>query len=128
VGRVTVEAPGNRYDFALVAALEDRLGRASDGAWRLEHDIDVEAVRVAVTQTNVTTRYNLVGTATYRLRETASGKVATSGDVSSFISYSASGTVIATEAARRDAEERLMRVLADAIVTRLYADFARQGA
>ena len=33
------------------------------------------------------------------------------------MSYSALGTVIATEAARRDAEERLMRVLADAIVT-----------
>ena len=104
VGRVTVAAPGTRHEFALVEALEARRGRAADGAWVLEHDVRVETVRVAVTQENVTTRYNLVGAADYRLRDSASGKVAASGEVSSFISYSASGTVIATEAARRDAE------------------------
>lgn len=128
VGRVTLAPPRDRYDFELVAALEERLGRASDGDWVLEHDIRVNSVRVAVTQQLATTRYNLVGEAEFRLRELASRKIAAEGTVSSFISYSASGTVIATEAARRDAEERLMRVLADAIVTRLYAEFARQGA
>jgi len=123
VGRVAIEAPRGRYDFALVEALEARLGRAAEGDWVLEHSVSVKRVRVAVTQRNVTTRYNLVGTADYRLRAASGGRVA-AGEVSSFVSYSALGTVIATDAARRDAEERLMRVLADAIVTRLYAAFA----
>lgn len=126
VGRVAVEAPADRYDFALVEALESRLGRGGEGAFRLDYTITVETVRVAVTQENVTTRYNLVGRVDYRLLGAEGGRVA-AGQVSSFVSYSASGTVIATEAARRDAEERLMRVLADSIVTRLYADLAGQA-
>ena len=127
IGRVALRDPSSRYDFALVEALEARLGRGGEGAYRLDYTISVESERVAVTQQNVTTRYNLVGQVDYRLRAAEGGRVA-SGRVNSFVSYSASGTVIATEAAQRDAEERLMRVLADSLVTRLYAELAGQAA
>ena len=127
VGRVALRDPSNRYDFAFVEALEARLGRAGVGAYRLTYSIDVDSERVAVTQQNVTTRYNLIGEVEYRLVAADGGRVA-SGRVNSFVSYSASGTVIATEAARRDAEERLMRVLADSLVTRLYAEVVGQAA
>ena len=43
------------------------------------------------------------------------------GKVSSFTSWSASGSVVATSSAEDDAHRRLMRMLADQIVTRLLA-------
>jgi LPS-assembly lipoprotein len=43
----------------------------------------------------------------------------TSGSVDNFTGYSATGTTVATLAAERDAQERLMTILADQIVTRL---------
>ena len=127
IGRVALRDPASRYDFALVEALDARLGRAGDGAFRLDFSISVRSERVAVTQENVTTRYNLVAPVDYRLLAAEGGRVA-SGSVTSFGSYSASGTVNATEAAQRDAEARLMRVLADSVVTRLYAELAGQAA
>ena len=45
----------------------------------------------------------------------------TSGTVDSFTGYSATGSTVATRAARADAEERLTTILADQIVTRLIA-------
>jgi valyl-tRNA synthetase len=48
-------------------------------------------------------------------------RVLTEGDVNTFTSYSASGTLVATNASEIDAGHRLMRLLADQIVTRLIA-------
>ena len=44
-----------------------------------------------------------------------------SGEVSTFTAYSTTGSPVATAAARRDAEDRLMVALADQLVSRLLA-------
>lgn len=67
------------------------------------------------------TRYNLRGDVTYALRDLESGTVLSTGKVEHFTAFSASGSTVATESAERDAEARLMVILADGIVTRLMA-------
>jgi LPS-assembly lipoprotein len=44
-----------------------------------------------------------------------------SDEVSNFTGYSTFGTPVATQAAERDAEARLMQMLADQMLTRLVA-------
>ena len=68
-------------------------------------------------------RYDVLGRATYELRDAATDAVVSSGDVESFTGYSATGTSVASLAAERDARERLMIILADLVVTRLQATF-----
>ncbi|HCQ58330.1 MAG TPA: hypothetical protein DIU10_10575, partial [Sulfitobacter sp.] len=55
------------------------------------------------------------------LRVQLGGQIVTSGKVESFTGYSATGTTVATRAAELDAQERLMVILADLVVSRLYA-------
>ena len=70
----------------------------------------------------MTTRYNLLGRVEYALRDLQTGAVVLTGQADSFTSYSASGTTVATQAAQRDAEARLMVILADQILNRLTAE------
>ena len=68
----------------------------------------------------MTTRYSLSGTADFALKDQA-GRVLAQGRVSSFTSYSTTGTTIATLSAEGDARQRLATMLADQVVTRLLA-------
>ncbi|MCM2562540.1 LPS assembly lipoprotein LptE [Lutimaribacter sp. EGI FJ00015] len=122
--RVTVQAPDTRADYLLVQRLEERLGRASSPAYLLETDLDIAEERMAVTTNNITTRFNLVGRLTYRLRDAGTGEELSDGRVDSFTGYSATGSTVATLAAERDAQARLANILADQLVTRLIASAA----
>lgn len=125
--RVEIDAPGDKNAFDLVERLEERLGRAQAPAWRLSYRIGVESVSRTITPTNAITRYNLNGVADFTLRDLASDRVVASGTVRTFTSYSASGTPVATLASESDAGVRLMRLLADQIVTRLIATSGEWG-
>ena len=120
-GRVAVEAPDTPDGFTLRAALEDRLGSAPGAepaaALVLEAAPTVAAVAAAITPSGAITRYDLSGTAPWRLSGPA-GEAA-SGEARAFTGYSATGTTVATRSAEADARARLMALLADAIVTRL---------
>ena len=74
--------------------------------------------KVQITLDGDTTRFNLVGTADWTLSDMAGGAV-TAGDVSTFTSYSATGSNVATQAAQADASARLAVAMADLIVSRL---------
>ena len=67
-------------------------------------------------------RFHLIGQADYTLIDVASGFAVQSGSVDNFVGYSATGTTVATLATRREAQERLMTILADQIVLRLQAN------
>ena len=83
----------------------------------------LEQTGVALTQQDVTTRYNVTGTADYALVPLAGGPPVASGTVRAITGYSAPETVTASAfaslAAQRDAERRLAVDLADRIVQRL---------
>ena len=118
--RIEVKAPVTRTDYLMTRHLEEWLGRTDVGDYLLDYTLKVQEERIAITANNITRRFNLIGTAEYRLT-TASGKLITNGTVESFVGYSATGSTVATRAARSDAEERLTTILADRIVTRLIA-------
>lgn len=121
LGRVAPDAPATRDDFALTRRLSERLGPPQAAAYRLAYDITTNATGQAITPDNTTTRYALTGDVSYRLQDAGTDAVLLTGEVTSFTSWSASGSSVATRAAEEDAHARLMRVLADQIVTRLLA-------
>lgn len=122
--QIAIDDPFDKNGFDLVGRLEERLGRAKPGTWRLSYTITVNPVGLGITSTNAITRYNLLGAVTYAVHRIDNGAQATAGRVENFTSYSASGTIVSTTASERDAYERLMRILADQIVTDLIASSA----
>ena len=121
LGKVSVDDPYDKISFDLVGRLEERLGRAEAATYRLSYTISVATVALGITQSNAITRYNVTGIVTYALHQISTDTVVAAGSVRNFTSYSASGTVVSTAASERDAYLRLMRILADQIMTELIA-------
>ncbi len=125
-GRVRVDDPVGRPAYLLTREIEDRLGAAppqgAGGVYGLSYAIRVNEQAVAILSNNTATRFNVSGLVTYALRDLDSTAVLLSGQASTFTSYSAFGTPVATQAAARDAEKRLMVILADQIITQLIAE------
>ncbi|MGB3315374.1 MAG: LPS assembly lipoprotein LptE [Albidovulum sp.] len=124
LGRVEIDAPSNKDQFDLVERLEERLGRPSTAKYRLSYRVSVTEEGQAISRTNRTNRYQLIGTLSYTLHGAQNGKALSSGKVSSFTAYSAFGTSVAAAASEADARTRLMRILADQLVTQLIATSA----
>lgn len=118
---VLVDPPVDREGFLLVRQLEDRLGRTSDAAYRLSVNLTVDQESRAIDPDGDIRRFHLIGVAKYELRDAVSGEVVRADAVDNFVGYSTTGTTVATLAARRDAQERLMTILADQIVLQLQA-------
>ena len=121
-GQVLVQEPDTQSGYLLTRHLETRLGRSgATPRYALDFEIAVEQDRLAINAAGDTTRFNLTGRVSYALRDTTLGTVVSSGTVENFTAYSATGTTVATLAAERDAIERLMSILGDQIIARLYA-------
>jgi LPS-assembly lipoprotein len=120
-GRVAIAPPEDPLAFGLVSRLEDRIGRASGGPYLLSYQISTSETALALSDTDDINRINISGTISYRVVETATDIQVEAGEVSTFTAYASSGSPVATAAARRDAQERLMIALADHIVARLLA-------
>ncbi len=118
---VQVDAPNDAYSYTLVREIETRLGRAASPRYALALTVDTSEEGLAIDSEDNTTRYNLVGKVEFALRNLSSGQIEVSGNVENFTGYSATGSTVATLAAERDAQKRLMVMLADQLVTRLYA-------
>ncbi len=121
LGAVSPDAPQTRDDFALLRRLSERLGPVQAPRYRLAYRVETDVLGQAITPSGATTRYSLTGTAEYTLHDGGTDAVLLTGKVSSFTSWSATGSVVATSSAEDDAHRRLMRMLADQIVTRLLA-------
>ena len=119
-GRVRVADPQTADDYAFLRRLTERLGPEQAVRYDLGYRLQIATVAQAITEDEVTTRYSLNGTADFALTGPG-GAVITQGRVSSFTSYSTTGTTISTLAAEGDARERLALMLADQVVTRLLA-------
>lgn len=120
-GRVTTAEPSDKDAYDLVARLEERLGRAEAAAWRLDYAIKTDPLGVGITPEGAVTRYHLTGSVEWRLIRLSSGEAELTGREETFTAYSATGSTVAALAAEQDAGTRLMRILADRIVTRLIA-------
>ena len=120
-GTIRAADPTDKNAFDLVARLDQRLGRPKADRYDLTYAITTQPVGVGITPDNAITRYNLKGAVDWTLTDRATGTRLTGGKVESFTSYSATGSTVAGLAAEEDAAARLMRILADQIVTRLIA-------
>jgi LPS-assembly lipoprotein len=121
--QITVNEPQDRDDYWFTQRFEERMGRSANAKYALVYNISTVEQGIAVNQEGNIERYDVLGRATYELRDAATDAVVSSGDVESFTGYSATGTSVASLAAERDARERLMIILADLVVTRLQATF-----
>jgi LPS-assembly lipoprotein len=120
-GQVEVAEPDTRAGYLLTRALETRLGRTGSARYALTPEISLGTEAVAIDRRNVAGRFNVLGSVRYTLTDLQTGARVTRGTVDSFTAYSARGTPVATRSARRDAEARLMTILADQMVTQLLA-------
>lgn len=116
---IEVIEPSDRDAFLVTRRLEERLGRSANPAYKLTLSVATAEEDLAVDREGDTARFNLLGQADYALIDQATGQTVVSGTVDNFTSYSTTGTTVATLAAQRDAQQRLMSLLADMIVVRL---------
>ena len=119
LGQNALDPAQDRNTFLLNRRIEERLGQATAGAWQLSTKLETENIGLGFTADGDITRYHINGTATYSLRRTGSSDVYQQGKVLHFTSYSATGTTVATLASKRDAEVRIMTILADQIIDQL---------
>jgi LPS-assembly lipoprotein len=117
---VLVDEPDDRDSYLLTREIEERLGRANPARFGLALNIATTEEGLAIDLAGNTTRYNLLGAVDYALRDLTTGQIVTSGTVENFTGYSATGSTVATLASAQDAQERLMSILADQILARLY--------
>ena len=117
--QLSLDPPQDRNAYLLHRRIEERLGQATAGVWRLSTQLQTENVGLGYTNAGDITRYNIDGTVEYSLRRADSPKIYRQGKVQHFTSYSATGTTVATLAAKRNAEVRLMTILADQIIDQL---------
>lgn len=120
-GRVEVAAPDTIDSYLMVQRLEERLGRPSQPAYRLELALVTVEQGQAITASGDITRYSIIGRTRYALMSIAEDSELTSGEVENFAGYSATGSTVETLAGERAARERLMTTLADQITTQLYS-------
>jgi LPS-assembly lipoprotein len=99
--------------------LEQRLGQPSATRYVLRVTQTQGRRSAAISDDGDTTRYNVTGTASWTLKDIATGEQVENGEVDSFTSYSATGSTTATQAAEIDAAARLSVILADMIADRL---------
>ncbi len=120
-GAVQARDPSSRTEFLYLDALESRLGQATAPAYTLEYSIATSSDALGVTVNDVTTRYQLIGSARITLKRIDTDEVILTDTVKGFTGYSATGTALSLESAGVDASARLMTILADRTVTRLLA-------
>ncbi len=123
-GAIRADDPENRLGYELVSNLEARIGRPVSPRWALGYRITTDEVAIGVSPENVITRYNVKGRLDWSVRPIAGVAPVLNGVIENLTSYSATGSTVATRSAQRDAEDRLMVILVDQLVARLYAGTA----
>lgn len=118
---VMAAAPRDKAAFDLVERLEERLGPSDNPKYGLNYTITLTPVGVGITTDNAITRYNLIGVVEWELTDVMTRTRLTGGKTENFTSYSATGSTVAGLAAQEDAAQRLMRIIADQIVSQLLA-------
>ena len=116
--QILIQAPLNRAEYELVRNLEAQLGVAKSAHFVLHYELNVTEDNIVVSAAQEISRYSLVGALDYSLLD-SKGAVLTRQTGKSFTGYSATGTTVATQRAKRDAYDRLMVILADQVSTAL---------
>ncbi|MFQ3357642.1 MAG: LPS-assembly lipoprotein [Paracoccaceae bacterium] len=120
-GKVEVADPTDKNGFDFFQRLSSRLGIPTLARYRLDFKLTTSVSSVGISQDNVLTRFNILGSVKWTLIDIATKEKIASGKVSNFSSYSSTGTTVAELAAKKNAYIRLMRNLADQVMLELVA-------
>ena len=115
---VFVQAPKDRVEFELVRNLEKQFRKKSSRQYELNYTLTIKEEKIVVSASQTLERYSLFGSLKYSLTH-KDGNVVLTNIAKSFTGYSATGTPLATESAKRDAQDRLMAILAEQVLTRI---------
>jgi len=105
---IQVVTPEGRVGFLLREDLDDELAhdKSVPAVWRLNMDVGQARAPRGLREDNTAERYEVQVTVKYTLTEVATGKVATTGTVTSEVSYDAADQPYAGIAAREDTQRR----------------------
>ena len=120
-GMIDIAEPDSRNDFDFAARIEDRFGHEPSAPYIFTYKITTREEGVGVTPAQETTRYNVFGTVAYQITPRGTKTPVHSGQVENFTGYSATALIVGTQSSTRDANQRLMVVLADQVIARLLA-------
>lgn len=122
-GRIEVGVIDGAPGFAMRERLAARLGEPAGATHRLDIDLAFEQTGVAITEKDVTSRFDVTGTAEWKLVSLSADRNVLSGTESVVTGYSAptseTSSAFAILSARRDAEKRLAETLADRVAQRI---------
>lgn len=122
-GRVDIGVIDGQPGFAMRDRLVARLGLAQGATHRLDVDLSFDKSGVAITEKDVTSRFDITGTADWKLTPLAGDRPVLSGTETAVTGYSAptseTSSAFAILSAQRSAEERLAETLADRIAQRV---------
>lgn len=131
-GRVEVAVIPGTTGYLMRERLVERLGEGGAPTHRLAVDLKLSQVGVALTEDDVTSRFDVVGVADWKLTPIAGTVPAMAEEARAVSGYSAptsaTTSAFAILSARRDAEERLALVLADRIAQRIAVEAAAWSA
>jgi len=119
-----IQAPKNRMQFELVTALETQIHHSKTASHTLTYQLSTQNVSTVVSSDQELNRFRVKGRLTYKIMDSV-GNMQSSGTVSAFTAYSATGSTLATDRSQRDAEDRLMVILADKLVQNITLDGLR---
>lgn len=120
LGKISVQVQNSRNSFEFRDRLIERLGFPQDGApYLLSYTTNITDDDLVVNESDNITRFTLEGVTEFQLIDVRSGAVVYNDTVRSNTSYSATSGTFQTSIAERDANVRLVRDLAEKIVTRL---------
>ena len=130
ITHIQVVAPKGRVGYLLGQDLDDAFGQAKGEAprYRLEMVLDQKRSAHGLTENATAQRYELDLTVIYTLIDISTGKVATTGEVISDISYDSADQPYAGIAARQDVQDRLATDAAQKIQIRVAAWMAGHAA
>ena len=119
-GQFTYSVPGGRTAFLLEESLRTQLGPATGvPEYSIYVTLAINESKAAATGSGGVDRLALTGTADFTVSAAADGTELTEGTVQGMVTFSSNDEVIVSDAARQDAEQRLVNLLAERIATRL---------
>lgn len=118
-GLFSLRGPQTEDGYALLDRLETRLGAPNAPQYQLQVNVSVGQSEVINDAARAIARDHLTGTITWTLRK--GGTTLASGADERFVSVGKRGTFISNDAAYRDARERLLDTLIDAMMPQIWA-------
>ena len=120
-GKIVLPTPKNRQDYMLYSKLEENFGQLENPVFSLSVSYGVSIKGLG--SLGSITRYNIIGSANFKLVHISTGALIISEKLKAFTSYSASSQTLATETAARAAMDRLMVSIADQVSTSIIMNY-----